>query len=138
MALPGSPNRRDGCPPIDLWDKVVGGVLSPAEAQAALDHSTECPFCGQELRAALAVINDPPRSEEQMFLAQLPSAYTAWQHALAQRMSAAVALEVRSRTPRRTWWLAAAACIAGVAAAGIWYVRARGSPPLQEIASAYS
>ncbi len=91
------------CPPEDTWSVLTAGLMEGDKAAPFITHAGTCGWCGPRLKEAMRDLAQDITAEEQEALGKLPSASPGWQHAMAQKMAAAIVSEdvplVEVKTP---------------------------------------
>jgi CHAT domain-containing protein/cytochrome c-type biogenesis protein CcmH/NrfG len=78
--------RSKNCPEAVDWPSVAAGLVPEAEARKFLEHASNCPHCGYNLKSAMADLSDEPSAEEEAIFASLKSNTTDWKLAMAQKL----------------------------------------------------
>ncbi|MGB6385337.1 MAG: CHAT domain-containing protein [Terriglobales bacterium] len=125
--------RQADCPGAAVWREISGGVTSPDETLAYVEHASRCDYCGPLLRAAVAEftnLNGEMTEAERGYIATLASAQAEWQQRLARRITGTPRTQPdRKSTPWGQRWLfvpriamagAALLAVVAVVAAGSW------------------
>ncbi len=83
------------CPDENTWFDVAGGMLSPAESLAYLQHAATCDACAQKLRTATRIFEDELSPAEEATLNSLPSSNPGGQRGLAEKLGRDAKLQNR-------------------------------------------
>jgi CHAT domain-containing protein/tetratricopeptide (TPR) repeat protein len=145
-----SASRKADCPGAEVWREISGGLTSPDDTLAYVEHASRCDHCGPLLRAAVGEfvnLNGEMTEAERAYIASLVSAQTEWQRTLARR----IAGTPRSSSGRESapWWqrwmsiprlAIAGATLAAVVGVGSWVAVHRNQPAAADtlLARAYT
>ncbi len=90
------PTPQNNCPDAVVWREISGGVTSPGNTLANVEHASLCQHCGTLLREAVAEfinLKSEMTEAERQDIARLACAQSEWQERLARRLAR------RSRPP---------------------------------------
>lgn len=109
---------RVDCPSPAVWREIAGGVTSPAETLASIEHASRCDYCGPLLRGAVAELshlNGEITEAEREQIASLESAGEEWQYKLVRRITEAAHSELNRQSAfwGRRWLTMPRLAIAG-------------------------
>ena len=126
----------ENCPSPDQWLSIVRGEVPETDAIGLLAHAGKCDHCGSNLKEAVMSLPDGAIQGEEEFLKALRTSQPYWRRDFAKRLAAG---ERASSAWRWKWVAAAAAAVVVVGGLSVWYLARRGSsPPLGQLAKAYS
>lgn len=130
--------RRADCPGAEVWREISGGVTSPDETLAHVEHASRCDHCGPLLRASVGEfinLNGEMTEAERGYIATLGSAQAEWQQRLARRITGTPRTQPgRESAPWGQRWLSvpriamAGAALLAVVVAGSWVAVHRDQP----------
>jgi CHAT domain-containing protein len=130
--------RKVDCPGAEVWREISGGLTSPDDTLAYVEHASRCDHCGPLLRAAVAEfvnLNGEMTAAERDYIATLVSAQAEWQRTLARRITGTPRVRPgRESAPWRRRWLSlprlamAGAALVAVVGVGSWVAVRRNQP----------
>lgn len=143
--------RYHDCPETDIWREIAGGLTTPEQTLACIEHASRCGYCGPLLRNAvgeLADLHGEVTESERKHIATLESARVGWQLKLAQRIAGSMPPD----RPALPWWRAwlsaprlavtgaSVLVVASVVGVGSWVLVQRRQPAAadQLLARAYT
>jgi|GEM_PF-6821078 len=113
-----SSEKRETCPPEQVWDEVAVGVAFTGgyeDQEALLNHARRCEDCARKLRASLDVFGETKAAGEDNWVRRATAQSAAVPPDASERASP-IDISAPGRTPRtssstRRYWLAAAAAV---------------------------
>jgi tetratricopeptide (TPR) repeat protein len=98
--------KTPDCPEDEIWLRIAAGLADNAAAAHYVTHAAQCDRCGKLLQESMEDLAQDVTPEEQVAIAQLPSAGEAWQRAMATKLRGArfvapVASSIPDEIPQR-------------------------------------
>src|SRR5260370_2001925 len=123
------------CPEPEFWVRLAAGLCDPEQNSSLLDHAARCSFCADLLRDVLDAVAEGDAADA----AVDPSTPTVAIGSEENRRELAAAMAANKGFRRRRWFLPIAAMLVIGLGLGVWvFTNRSGSPPLRQLAAAYS